>query len=287
MKKIQLILVCSILSILLFSCNGDDENVVIYPVNEDVILENVSYGSHERYKMDVFLPADRNTSKTKILVMIHGGGWIGGDKSDFDAILDRNNIEELKKQFPDIAVFTLNYRLATATTNQYPAAEQDIKSAMDFIFRSANSYQVNANATYILGGSAGAHLAALYAVKNPSSRLIGIIGISGAYELKSLYTDGNDEARTVLETFLGGTPETKAENYFNASPYNFVKPATTKYLLLHGTGDDLVPISQANKFETELKNKNINVQTFYYSGGHGIPPQHLEQGLEIIKNFLK
>lgn len=287
MKKIQLILLCSILSILLFSCNDDDEKVVIYPVNEDVILENVSYGEHERHKMDVFLPADRNTSKTKILVMIHGGGWIGGDKSDFDAILDRNNIEELKKQFPDIAVFTLNYRLATATTNQYPTAEQDIKSAMDFIFRSAKSYQVNANTTYILGGSAGAHLAALYAVKNPSSRLIGIIGISGAYELKSLYTDGNDEARTVLETFLGGTPDTKEENYFNASPYNFVQPATTKYLLLHGTGDELVPISQAYKFETELKNKNINVQTFYYSGGHGIPPEHLGQGIEIIKDFLK
>lgn len=287
MKKIQLILLCSILSILLFSCNDDDENVVIYPVNEGVILENVSYGEHERHKMDVFLPADRNTSKTKILVMIHGGGWIGGDKSDFDAILDRNNIEELKKQFPDIAVFTLNYRLATATTNQYPVAEQDIKSAMDFIFRSAKSYQVNANTTYILGGSAGAHLAALYAVKNPSSRLIGIIGISGAYELKSLYTDGNDEARTVLETFLGGTPDTKEENYFNASPYNFVQPATTKYLLLHGTGDELVPISQAYKFETELKNKNNNVQTFYYSGGHGIPPENLGQGIEIIKDFLK
>lgn len=288
MKKIHLILLCSILSIFLFSCNNsDDDNVVIYPVNEDVILENVNYGSHERHKMDVFLPADRNTSKTKILVMIHGGGWIGGDKSDFNEIINKNNIEELKKQFPDIAVFTLNYRLATATTNQYPAAEQDIKSAMDFIFNNAKSYQVNANATYILGGSAGAHLAALYTVKNPSSRLIGTIGISGAYELKSLYTDGNDEARAVLETFLGGTPDTKAENYFNASPFNFVKPATTKYLLLHGTGDELVPISQANKFETELKNKNNNVQTFYYSGGHGIPPEHLGQGIEIIKDFLK
>lgn len=288
MKKIQLILLCSILSIFLLSCNNsDDSNVFIYPVNEDVILENVSYGSHERHKMDVFLPADRNTSKTKILVMIHGGGWIGGDKSDFDVILDRNNIEELKKQFPDIAVFTLNYRLATATENQYPAAEQDIKSAMDFIFNNAKSYQVNANATYILGGSAGAHLAALYTVKNPSARLVGTIGISGAYELKSLYTDGNNEARMVLETFLGGTPDTKEENYFKASPYNFVQPATTKYLLLHGTGDELVPISQANKFEVELKNKNINVKTFYYSGGHGIPGEHLEQGIEMIKEFLK
>lgn len=286
MKKLKVIQLYSILLLLFVGCNSTD-NDITYPVNEDVILENISYGPHERNKMDVLLPSGRNTSKTKVLVLIHGGGWIGGDKSDFDAIIDRNNIEELKKQFPDIAVFTLNYRLATLDGNQFPAAEQDIKMALDFIFTNANSYQVNANATYILGGSAGAHLAALYTVKNPSARLKGTIGISGAYDLKSLYTDGNDEARTVLQTFLGGTPDTKAENYFNASPYNFVQPATTKYLLLHGTSDELVPISQAHKFEAELKNKNINVQTFYYSGGHGIPPQHLEQGVEIIKDFLK
>src|SRR5690606_25593021 len=58
---------------------------------------------------------------------IHGGGWIGGDKSDFDVLLNTENLENLKKEFPDIAVFTLNYRLATSNANQYPAAEQDIK----------------------------------------------------------------------------------------------------------------------------------------------------------------
>lgn len=287
MKKLKSIVQYTFLLILLVSCSSNDDDPLIYPVNEDVILENVSYGSHERNKMDVLLPSDRNPSKTKILVLIHGGGWIGGDKRDFNAILDRNNMEELKRQFPDIAVFILNYRLATSENNQYPAAEQDVKTAMDFIFSKANSYQVNADATYILGGSAGAHLAALYAIKNPSVRLKGVIGISGAYELVSLYSDGNDEARTVLETFLGGTPQTQEQKYFNASPYNFVSSTTTKYLLLHGSGDDLVPISQAHKFEAELKSKNISVQNFYYSGGHGIPPQHLEQGLKVIQDFLK
>ena len=268
------------------SCSEDDKEI-IHPTDEDVILENVSYGTHDRNKMDVLLPSGRNTSKTKILVLIHGGGWIGGDKSDFDALLNTDNLENLKKEFPDIAVFTLNYRLVTSNSNQYPAAEQDVKAAMDFIFRNANSYQVNANATYILGGSAGAHLAALYTVKNPSARLKVTIGVSGAYELKSLYTSGNQETKEVLETFLGGTPQTQEKNYFNASPQNFIQPTQTKYLLLHGRDDQLTPISQAVQFETALKNKNVNVQKFYYSGGHGIPPDHLIEGLQTIREILK
>lgn len=267
--------------------NCKEDNPVIHPTDQDVVLENVSYGTHERNKMDVLLPSGRNTSKTKILVLIHGGGWIGGDKSDFDILLNTENMENLKKEFPDIAVFTLNYRLATSNANQYPAAEQDIKKAMDFIFSNAASYQVNANATYILGGSAGAHLAALYTTKNPSPRLKGTIGISGAYSLNSLYVDGNAEAKEVLQTFLGGTPQNQQQKYYDASPINFIQATATKYLLLHGRDDRLTPISQAEKFETALKSKNVDVQKFYYSGGHGIPPEHVLEGLQRIQNFLK
>jgi len=286
MKKLKLLLLCPIFTLLQISCSKD-KNELTHPTNEDIILENISYGPHERNKMDIMLPSGRNTTKTKILVLIHGGGWIGGDKSDFDVILNRDNLENLKKEFPDIAVFWFNYRLATSEANQYPAAEQDVKVAMDFIFKNANTYQVNRNSTYILGGSAGAHLAALYTVKNPSPRIKGTIGISGAYELKSLYTDGNAEAKQVLVGFLGGTPQNKEQNYFQASPLNFINNTTTKYLLLHGQDDRLVPISQAQKFETALKSKNIDVQKFYYSGGHGIPPEHVVQGLQTIRDFLK
>lgn len=286
MKTLKSILLFVIASFHIMSC-GKNENEITYPMDEDVIEENVSYGTHERNKMDIFLPSGRSTSNTKILVLIHGGGWIGGDKSDFNSILNKDNIDDLKRQFPDIAVFSLNYRLATAAANQYPAAEQDIQAALDFISRNATNYQVNRNAIYILGGSAGAHLAALYTVKNPSARIKGTIGISGAYELKALYADGNTEAKQVLQTFLGGTPQNKEQNYFNASPYNFINGTSTKYLLLHGKDDQLVPISQAEKFETALKIKNIEVQKFYYSGAHGIPPEHLTTALQTIRDFLK
>lgn len=286
MKQLKLILLYPLLLIFFISCSKD-ESEIIHPTDEDVILEDVSYGAHERNKMDVLLPAGKNTSKTKVLMLIHGGGWIAGDKSDFDILLNSENLENLKKEFPDIAVISLNYRLATNKANQYPAAEEDIKTAMDFIFRHAHAYQVNSNSTYILGGSAGAHLAALYTVKNPSPRIKGTIGISEAYELTSLYAEGNSEAKQVLQSFLGGTPQTKADNYFNPSPYNFINYSTTKYLLLHRRDEDLVPVSQAEKFEVALKSKNMAVEKFYYSGGHGIPPAHVVEGLETIRDFLK
>ncbi|WP_188347373.1 alpha/beta hydrolase family protein [Sphingobacterium cavernae] len=102
-----------------------------------------------------------------------------------------------------------------------------------------------------------------------------------------MYTDGNEEAKQVLVAFLGGTPQNKEQNYFQASPLNFINNTTTKYLLLHGQDDRLVSILQAQKFETALKSKNIDVQKFYYSGGHGIPPEHVVQGLQTIRDFLK
>ncbi|MCH7412590.1 alpha/beta hydrolase [Belliella sp. R4-6] len=272
--------------LLIFSCS-EKEEPILYPVDEDVILKDVRYGNHERNVMDVFLPSGRNPSVTKVLVLIHGGGWIGGDKSDFDEIINPENSSELKEQFPNVAIFNLNYRLATTEENRYPAAEEDIESAMSYIFAQANSFQVNGMETYLLGGSAGGHLAALYTVKNNSSRIKGCISIAGPYELGSLYSDGDNESRQVLNAFLGGSPQEKPEAYHEVSPINFISTNSPKFLLLHGRDDTLVPFSQAEKFQSALEGSNVEVLTVYYSGGHGIPPEHIEQAFDAIKVFLE
>src|SRR5690606_43667 len=285
MKQLTFIMTV-MLSLHLWGCSKSEEEIV-YPTHTDLILADIPYGPHEQNKMDILLPAGRDATTTKVLVLIHGGGWIAGDKSDFNSILDTENIEYLKKEFPDMALFLLNYRLALSTDSQYPAAENDIKAAMDFIYRHAKAYQVNGNAVYLLGGSAGAHLAALYALKSPTDRIKGVIGISGPYDLPMLYLDGNDESRNILRTFMGGTPQEQGFQYFNASPYNFVHPVPTKFLLLHGRQDKLVPLSQAQKLEAALKEEGVEVKTYYYDGEHGIPPQHIGQSIEEIKKFLK
>ncbi len=49
---------------------------------------NVAYGSDPLQKMDYYLPAGRSSSTTKVLVLIHGGAWAAGDKSEFTAYID-------------------------------------------------------------------------------------------------------------------------------------------------------------------------------------------------------
>ena len=49
---------------------------------------DVAYGVDALQKMDIYLPANRSTTSTKVVVMIHGGGWTSGDKADFLGFVD-------------------------------------------------------------------------------------------------------------------------------------------------------------------------------------------------------
>jgi acetyl esterase/lipase len=74
-------------TVLCSSCKKDDSN------EEDmsVTMMNVSYGTNAQQKMDVYLPAGRSTTATKVIIMVHGGGWNAGDKSDFNQYVDSLN----------------------------------------------------------------------------------------------------------------------------------------------------------------------------------------------------
>lgn len=265
------------------ACKKDD-NVHIHPVEIDVILPDVAYGSDAKQRMDIYLPAGRSMSNTKFVVLIHGGGWIGGDKGDFG--INEDALLVLKDQFPGFALINLNYRLASNGTNTYPTAENDVKAAMDFIYRNLRSYQLSSS-NYIIGGSAGAHLAALYTLKNNEPSLQGCVAISGAYDLEALYHSDHPEAKEVVTTFMGGSPTDKPTQYQQASPIHFVNANGPKFLILHGTEDDLVPVLQATEFKSALEAEGVATTYFSYSGGHGIPPHALEGAFTHFKDFIK
>ena len=74
-----------ILGTILSSCKKDE-----HPVEDkSVTMVNVSYGGNAQQKMDVYLPGNRSSTATKVVIMIHGGGWNNGDKSDFNEYVDR------------------------------------------------------------------------------------------------------------------------------------------------------------------------------------------------------
>jgi acetyl esterase/lipase len=123
---------------------------------------NTAYGSDSLQKMDIYLPAGRTTTSTKVIILIHGGAWSSGDKADFTSYIDT-----LKRRLPSYAVFNINYRLASAGVNNFPTQEMDVKSAVEFIYNKSNDFQVS-QTIVLLGASAGGHLALLQGYKYTS-----------------------------------------------------------------------------------------------------------------------
>ncbi len=133
----------AVIPILILSCQKslDDISINVPPVT----ILNVSYGTDPLQNMDVYLPANRTTTATKVLIMIHGGAWIGGDKTDFAA-----NLDTFRKRLPDYAFFNINYRLSAIPNNLFPAQENDVKAAVQFIYSKASEYLIS-NKYVLLG----------------------------------------------------------------------------------------------------------------------------------------
>jgi len=142
-------------------------------------LTDVSYGSDPAQRMDVYLPAGRTTSTTKVFIMVHGGAWTTGDKTEFNEY-----IPIFKQRLPGYAIFNINYRLAALpTANAFPTQENDVKAAFDFIMGKAGEYKFNHEKLAVLGASAGGHLALLQAYKNTTPKVKALIDMFGPTDM--------------------------------------------------------------------------------------------------------
>jgi len=119
----------------------------IPPTHADVV-----YGSHPDNVLDLWLvPSD---TPTPLLVFIHGGGFRGGDKRQFDSSLINNMHQE------GISVASINYRLTkqgllAEGENMYPAPMHDGARALQFLRYNASKYNLDKTRFAATGGSAG------------------------------------------------------------------------------------------------------------------------------------
>jgi acetyl esterase/lipase len=244
-------------------------------------LPNISYGSDAQQKMDVYLPGGRNTASTKVMIMIHGGGWSTGDKTDFNQYVDT-----LKKRLPNYAIFNINYRLATAISNLFPTQESDVKVAVDFIVSKASDYKISQKIV-LLGASAGGHLALLQGYKY-TSPVKAIIDFFGPTDLVELHNHPADPSvASILEILLAGTPSSNSTLYQQSSPINFVTAQSPPTIILQGGLDPLVPVAQATSLDAKLQTAGVAHQYVYYpSEGHGWIGANLTHSFNAIQAFL-
>ncbi|MEO7044225.1 MAG: hypothetical protein ABI091_02885, partial [Ferruginibacter sp.] len=98
-KWISLILFTTLLISASCNKNSPGKNNSVYDPSVSYSLQNISYGSNSQQIMDIYLPANRKSSSTKVFVLIHGGGWSAGDKTDFTDLFN-----SLKSNYPNDAI---------------------------------------------------------------------------------------------------------------------------------------------------------------------------------------
>lgn len=278
-RRLRQLLELSLFFLFLVACSSDPDPNPDFLEARDILDE--SYGNDPRQKMDVYLPAGRN-SETPLLIYIHGGAWIDGDKSEFlqiKATLDR--------EFPDYAFVSLNYRLYDFATNSNGILEQekDITAALDYIQNQVVDWNISEE--YIISGaSAGGHLALLYAYKTTSAKLKAAVAFFPPTELSELYTFNNLTALG-LTALLGGTPISASSSYQSASPISHIDPNDVPTIFFHGDLDTVVPISQSELLEQVLKRENVRHQFIRVPGqGHGFTPDTYANLLREAKAFI-
>lgn len=257
------------------SCKKDQED-------RSVTMLNVSYGSNAQQKMDVYLPAERSTNNTKVMILIHGGAWNSGDKSDFNAYVD-----SLKKREPTYAIFNINYRLANAP-DIFPAQEQDVKAAVEFIYNKRSEYLIS-DKFVLVGASAGAHLALLQGYKYSTPvKPRAIIDFFGPTDLVELYHNPPTQlVPLLLNAVTGATPTTNSSLYTASSPINFVTAQSPPTIILHGGADIIVPPAQSVLLNVKLSVSGVTREYVVYpTEGHGWFGSNLTDSFNKIQAFL-
>lgn len=278
----QLFIVFSLV-LLFISCKRD----VLTPTPatdspKPVTYLDISYGTQGQQKMDIYLPGGRSAITTKTIVVIHGGAWIDGDKSEMTYVVD-----SLKKRLPDYAFINLNYRLAiNGSTNVFPTQENDVKTAIESYLAKSPEYEVSKDIV-VLGGSAGAHLALLHSYKNdPDKHVKAVVDFFGPTDLVAIWNEGSLQ-QFALMAVTGKTYLQDPAIYTQSSPVNFINVQSPPTIALQGGLDDVVVPEQTNLLINKLNSMGVpNQLIFYPNEGHGFSTVSNSDAINKILPFI-
>lgn len=271
------------LAINIVSCQKEPNTEIVSPALAAQSLLNVSYGSDPLQTMDIYLPAGRSDT-TKVLIMVHGGAWIGGDKSEMTPF-----VKILQQRLAGYAIININYRLATSLTNHFPTQENDMKAVVDFLVVKGSEYQISQK-FILLGASAGAHMALLQGYKYNSPSIKAVVDFFGPSDMAELFNNTTDPSGLIVfQLLMGGTPSTNPLMYQLSSPLNFVTSQSPPTIILHGEIDELVPVSQSLLLKNKLQSSGIEHKLIIYPNlGHDIWPEAtMTDAFNQVEAFIK
>ncbi|MBK1894278.1 alpha/beta hydrolase [Chryseobacterium paridis] len=222
--------------------------------------ENISYGDDPEQKLDLYIPAHSN-SKPVVFIMIHGGGWRSGNKSELTFFT-----LQMMQQLPKAIFANINYRLASISRFGIPNQSDDISKAIEHLEKMLK-YKPR---FILLGNSAGGHLSMLYAYQyDPYKKVKAVINIVGPSDLADpafkTYFD-----YSFVENHLAD-PKVLPSGLSMAnfiSPVRWINTTSAPTFSYYGKNDQVIPLSQKVILDSVLNKNNVFHQSFEFNGGH-------------------
>ncbi|MFN8243017.1 MAG: prolyl oligopeptidase family serine peptidase [Ferruginibacter sp.] len=254
---------------------------------ERIILDTAFAGVSAAQKMDIYLPAGRTTA-TKLIILIHGGGWEAGDKADMNYY---KNI--LRSKWPEAAIANINYRLASNANNiHYTEIMSDISAAVNFLVSNKANF-VTSDTLLMVGASAGAHLAMLYTYKyNAGGYVRAVADYFGPAVLNdwSWYNSFNIWMGKAIKDLLiqfNNAPWDLAL-YQSNSPYSQATAGSKPTIIFHGTLDVIVPLYQSQWLNAQLTTLGVPHEYYeYFLDGHGFTSTNTDDAMNKTVAFFK
>lgn len=231
-------------------------------VSVDSDLEFLAPGRTE--KLDLYQPVGRAAGVlSPAVVIIHGGGWVGGDKA-----AQRESVTGTTLAKAGYVAVSINYWLGAK--DRWPTNLQDCKNAVRWLRVNAGRLGIDPGRIGVIGGSAGGHLALMVAytagnveldpkplypnVPDHVSACVNMYGISNLSTRQGTDKSGKPDG-TVRSTTQLFTESAAAapEKWKLASPVSHIKTDSPPTLTLHGTADTTVDRAQSEELDRALK----------------------------------
>ncbi|WP_026451956.1 alpha/beta hydrolase [Aequorivita capsosiphonis] len=264
MKKLLIIILLFGIQLSYVSCSKDSDNVSELPLEATSLLD-VSYGNNPQQKYDLYLPANRTSTKTKIIALVHGGGWTEGDKNDMAFL-----IPYIQQKHPNHAIVNINYVLADVNTPAFPNQILNLKSVISKLTNEKNELQIFPEFA-LIGVSAGAHLSLMYDyVYDTDDQVKMLADVVGPSDFTDPYFSENPGFPVLLSLLVDESAYSPGTDYAEVlSPALQVSTESSPSLLFYGNADPLVPLSNATTLNAALNEAQIDHNFNVYEGGHG------------------
>ncbi|ODQ95861.1 alpha/beta hydrolase [Mycolicibacterium holsaticum] len=241
-----------------------------------VYRTSVRYGPRPSQLLDVWRLKELPVQPAPVLIFVPGGAWVHGSR-----ILQGY---ALMSHLAGKGWVCLSIDYRVAPHHRWPAHITDVKTAIAWARANVDKFGGDRNFVTIAGTSAGGHLAALAGLtendaemqdelpEGSDTSVDAVIGIYGRYDWEDKSTAERARFVDFLERVVVKRKIAKHPEIFRkASPIARVHPDAPPFMVIHGTGDTVIPVAQAQEFVEQLRTVSRSPVSYLElpGAGHG------------------